>query len=82
MFASAPYEADDREADEIYDKIDSRMDSRRKIRREKKFQEEIEKFRQERPKIQQQFSDLKVGTVHIYLVILRCFEVLVFFMVQ
>lgn len=65
MFASAPYEADDREADEIYDKIDARMDSRRKIRREKKFQEEIEKFRQERPKIQQQFSDLKVGCASI-----------------
>ena len=37
-----------------------RMDDRRKERREKKFQEEIEKYRQERPKIQQQFSDLKV----------------------
>ena len=36
------------------------MDKRRKERREKRFQEEIEKFRQERPKIQQQFSDLKV----------------------
>ena len=36
------------------------MDSRRKVRREKKFQEEIERYRQERPKIQQQFSDLKV----------------------
>ncbi|CAI7993815.1 Pre-mRNA-processing factor 6 [Geodia barretti] len=35
------------------------MDKRRKERREKRFQEEIEKFRQERPKIQQQFSDLK-----------------------
>ena len=61
LFASGPYEADDREADEIYNQIDTRMDSRRKIRREKKFQEEIEKFRQDRPKIQQQFSDLKVG---------------------
>ena len=60
MFASAPYEADDKEADEIYCTIDVRMDSKRKERREKKFQEEIEKFRQERPKIQQQFSDLKV----------------------
>ena len=37
------------------------MDDRRKERREKKFQEEIEKYRQERPKIQQQFSDLKVS---------------------
>lgn len=60
MFASAPYEADDKEADEIYGTIDNRMDGKRKERREKKFQEEIEKYRQERPKIQQQFSDLKV----------------------
>jgi len=27
--------------------------------RERRFQEEIDKYRQERPKIQQQFSDLK-----------------------
>lgn len=27
--------------------------------RERLFQEEVEKYRQERPKIQQQFSDLK-----------------------
>lgn len=61
MFSSGPYEADDIEADNIYDSIDIRMDDRRKERREKKFQEEIEKYRQERPKIQQQFSDLKVS---------------------
>ena len=61
LFASAPYEADDREADEVYESIDTHMDSRRKIRREKKFQEQVEKYRQERPKIQQQFSDLRVG---------------------
>lgn len=29
--------------------------------REQKFKEEVEKYRMERPKIQQQFSDLKVG---------------------
>ena len=28
--------------------------------RDKKFKEEVEKYRMERPKIQQQFSDLKV----------------------
>ena len=60
LFSSGPYDADDREADRIYNSIDSHMDKRRKERREKRFQEEIEKFRQERPKIQQQFSDLKV----------------------
>ena len=61
LFSSGPYDADDREADIVYDNIDERMDERRKERRELKFQEDIEKYRQERPKIQQQFSDLKVG---------------------
>lgn len=31
--------------------------------REKRLREEIEKYRQERPKIQQQFSDLKVNVI-------------------
>nr|XP_020016597.1 pre-mRNA-processing factor 6-like [Castor canadensis] len=35
------------------------MDERRKERREQREKEEIEKYRMERPKIQQQFSDLK-----------------------
>lgn len=60
LFSSGPYDADDIEADKIYDSIDDHMDKRRKERREKRFKEDIEKFRQERPKIQQQFSDLKV----------------------
>ena len=61
LFSSGPYEKDDAEADAIYDAIDDRMDSRRKERRELKFQEEVKKYRQERPKIQQQFSDLTVS---------------------
>ena len=35
------------------------MDEKRKQYREDRFKREIEKYRQERPKIQQQFSDLK-----------------------
>ncbi len=35
------------------------MDEKRKQYREERFKREIEKYRQERPKIQQQFSDLK-----------------------
>jgi len=35
------------------------MDSKRKARREARLKEEIEKFRASRPKIQQQFADLK-----------------------
>ena len=41
--------------------------------REKRFKEEIEQYRQERPKIQQQFSDLKVSSKFIILVfIVNC----------
>lgn len=41
--------------------------------REKRFKEEIEQYRQERPKIQQQFSDLKVSNKFIILVfIINC----------
>nr|KAG5694411.1 hypothetical protein BaRGS_017444 [Batillaria attramentaria] len=54
-----PYDKDDEEADAIYEAIDKRMDEKRKERREEKLKKDIEKFRQERPKIQQQFSDLK-----------------------
>ncbi|KJE95997.1 pre-mRNA splicing factor [Capsaspora owczarzaki ATCC 30864] len=61
LFASAPYEEDDKEADAIYDAIDRRMDTRRDARREKKMQEEIDRFNQEHPKIQQQFVELKRG---------------------
>lgn len=35
------------------------MDEKRKDYREKRLREELERYRQERPKIQQQFSDLK-----------------------
>ncbi|KAG7249084.1 hypothetical protein CRUP_018778, partial [Coryphaenoides rupestris] len=52
-------EKDDEEADMIYAALDKRMDERRKERRELREKEEIEKYRMERPKIQQQFSDLK-----------------------
>ncbi|XP_035659533.1 pre-mRNA-processing factor 6-like [Branchiostoma floridae] len=59
LFASGPYEKDDEEADAIYEAIDKRMDEKRKERREQREREEIMKYRQERPKIQQQFVDLK-----------------------
>ncbi|CAG0916495.1 unnamed protein product [Notodromas monacha] len=54
-----PYDKDDEEADRIYFEIDKRMDEKRKDYREKKLREELEKYRQERPKIQQMFSDIK-----------------------
>lgn len=59
LFNKDPYDKDDQEADAVYESIDKRMDEKRKDYREARLKQEIEKFRQERPKIQQQFSDLK-----------------------
>lgn len=55
------YEADDEEADKIYDAVDRKIDERRKSRREAREKEEEEKFRRETPTIQSQFADLKRG---------------------
>lgn len=41
------------------------MDERRKERRERRLKDEILKYRQERPKIQQQFADLKRGLAEV-----------------
>nr|SVE69638.1 EOG090X017X [Eubosmina coregoni] len=59
LFNKDPYDKDDEEADAVYEAIDERMDEKRREYRDKRLREEIEKYRQERPKIQQQFSDLK-----------------------
>lgn len=59
LFSKDPYDKDDEEADAIYDSIDKRMDEKRKEYRDRRLREDLERYRQERPKIQQQFSDLK-----------------------
>ncbi|KAG8733001.1 hypothetical protein FRC11_009385 [Ceratobasidium sp. 423] len=61
LFAGTVYEADDEEADRIYEAVDSKMDERRKARREAREKDEQEQFRASRPKLQQQFADLKRG---------------------
>ncbi|KAI0038793.1 hypothetical protein FA95DRAFT_1684509 [Auriscalpium vulgare] len=61
LFAGTTYEADDEEADKIYDVVDQNMDARRRARREAREEAELAKHRAERPKIQQQFADLKRG---------------------
>lgn len=55
------YEADDEEADRIYEAVDAHLDERRRARREAREKEEEEKFRAARPTIQAQFADLKRG---------------------
>jgi len=59
LFAKDPYDKDDQEADEIYHAVDMRQDERRRDYRERKYKEAVENYRKERPKIQQQFSDLR-----------------------
>ncbi|KAJ3905092.1 PRP1 splicing factor, N-terminal-domain-containing protein [Lentinula edodes] len=61
LFAGTAYEQDDEEADKIYEAVDAAMDARRKARREAQEQAQLAKHRAERPKIQQQFADLKRG---------------------
>ncbi|KAI9328374.1 PRP1 splicing factor, N-terminal-domain-containing protein [Obelidium mucronatum] len=61
LFNALPYEADDEEADRIYEQVEAAMDERRRARREAREKAELERYRKERPKIQQQFADLKRG---------------------
>ncbi|GAA6004191.1 hypothetical protein JCM10207_002474 [Rhodosporidiobolus poonsookiae] len=61
LFAGTVYEADDEEADRIYDAVDAKLDERRRARREAREKEEAAKQLRERPTIQSQFADLKRG---------------------
>lgn len=61
LFNKDPYDEDDKEADRIYEEIDKHLDERGKALREAKTRQELELYRQERPKIQQQFSDIKAN---------------------
>lgn len=56
---NTPYDEDDVEADRIYEAIDERMDSRHKRRREMQMLENLKKSKTDRPKIADQFADLK-----------------------
>lgn len=60
LFGDTPYDNDDEEADRIYEAIDEHVDTRRKRRREAAQLEAMKKAREERPKISDQFADLKV----------------------
>ncbi len=61
LFGGGAYDEEDKEADLIFDAIDRRMDSRRKKRREELVKKEMEKYREKRPRIQEQFAELKRG---------------------
>lgn len=59
LFGGGTYDKDDEEADAVYMAIDQRMDSKRKERREALLKAELEKYRKKRPRIQEQFRDIK-----------------------
>ncbi|KAI6191739.1 PRP6-like protein [Aphelenchoides bicaudatus] len=59
LFSKDPYDKEDEEADLVYHAVDMRQDERRRDHREKRYKEAVEKLHKERPKIQQQFTDLK-----------------------
>lgn len=62
LFNKDPYEPDDEEADKTYEAIDRHQEERGDTKaRAREKRQELEKFRQEVPKIQQQFSDLKAS---------------------
>ncbi|KAG0235444.1 hypothetical protein BGW41_000826 [Actinomortierella wolfii] len=61
LFNTAPYEADDEEADKIYDSIDAKIEERRKAKREQRAKERKEATGEESLSIQEQFADLKRG---------------------
>ncbi|EFA84027.1 TPR repeat-containing protein [Heterostelium album PN500] len=64
---NAIYDADDKEADDIWAELDRKMDSRRKTRREEKEREQMEMDRMSRPKIQQQLAEYKLGLAAVSL---------------
>lgn len=57
--AGTPYEKDDQEADYIYEYVDDMMDSRRKRSREQQMLLQQKRAKYERPRIADQFADLK-----------------------
>jgi pre-mRNA-processing factor 6 len=59
LFAQGTYEQDDHEADAIYGQVDELMESRRKRSREQQMLLEQRRARTDRPRIADQFADLK-----------------------
>jgi pre-mRNA-processing factor 6 len=65
LFVGSEYDADDAEADAIWDAIDERMDSRRRKRREALEAQQVQQMRKERPKISAQLADLKADLKNV-----------------
>lgn len=59
LFSGTAYDEDDAEADQIYQNVDEAMEARRKRARERQMLQEQKKARADRPRIADQFADLK-----------------------
>ena len=59
LFNDSIRDKDDVEADRVYRAVDERMDSKRRRRREELEKERLSKYRNVRPRIADQFADLK-----------------------
>lgn len=59
LFGDTPYDEADQEADRVYEAVDEYMESSRKGRKTAHTLEEMKKLREDRPKISDQFADLK-----------------------
>lgn len=59
LFLHIPYDAEDEEADRIYASVDAKMAEKRKSRREAREKVEREEDARKRPKITEEFADLK-----------------------
>lgn len=61
LFARSAYDAEDEEADKVWEAVDERMARRRKVQREAREKREKEEWDRANPKLSQQFADLKRG---------------------
>ncbi|EEB05624.1 U4/U6 X U5 tri-snRNP complex subunit Prp1 [Schizosaccharomyces japonicus yFS275] len=61
LFATAPYDKEDEEADRIYSAVEENLAMRRKHQRERQEQLQREEYERKHPKVSQQFADLKRG---------------------
>ncbi len=59
LFANAPNEADDKDAERVYWKVEKQMSGRREKQRDANMQLALDKIKKERPGIASQFRDIK-----------------------
>lgn len=59
LFSNTAYDVEDKEADDILERVEHYLDGRRSDKRQKVMEEELKKVEESNPKYQEQFADLK-----------------------